>query len=180
MKRLYFIRHGLSELNTKRAFAGNTDTPLVEKGHEQAKHAGQKAKEKGLSFDLIISSPLQRAHHTALHIAEAVEYPADQIELNELFQERYYGELEGKSGAIVGLTYRLDESSIDDIPNVEKLHQLQARADKAHAYLQSLEHDTVLVVSHGAIGRALYRSVHGLPITKRNIIYENAEFTRFL
>lgn len=132
MKQLYFIRHGLSELNVQGAMAGHTDTPLVLEGHEQAKRAGKKAKEADLSFDIIISSPLQRAHHTAQHIAAAIDYPQEKIELNDLFKERGYGQLEGADAktALVA-DYFNDESVIDHLAGVETLQELQQRADRA-------------------------------------------------
>ncbi len=180
MKQLYFIRHGLSELNKVNAMAGHTDTPLTEEGHQQAKLAGKKARERGMSFDIIVSSPLQRAHHTAAHVAKAIDYPQEKIEVNKLFKERNFGSIEGKPADKIGVDYFADESAIDHLPEVETLQQLQRRANRALAYLHELGHDTVLVVAHGSFGRALYRAVKGLPITERDIRYQNAEFIRFL
>lgn len=181
MKHLYFIRHGESEMNIKHLFSGHLDTPLTETGHAQAKETGQKASRQGLSFDIIVSSPLQRAHHTAKHVASATGYPPEKIESNELFKERYYGKLEGKrSNTPKGVKYYFDESSIDDVEKVETLQEFQARAEKALEYLHSLDHQTVLVVSHGALGRALYRAINDLPIDKRDIRYKNAELVKFI
>jgi broad specificity phosphatase PhoE len=181
MKQLYFIRHGLSEMNKQNVLSGRSDTPLAEEGHEQARTAGHRASEQGLVFDVIVSSPLQRAHHTARHIAAAVGYPHDEIELNDLFQERGYGSLEGYDPRTkLGADYFTDESVIDHHLGAETLQALQSRADQALAYLNSLEHGTVLVVAHGAFGRALYRSLNQLPITVRDIHYQNAEIVRFL
>lgn len=180
MKQLYFIRHGLSELNKVNAMAGHTDTPLTKEGHQQAKLAGQKARERGMSFDIIVSSPLQRAHHTASHVAAAINYPPEQIEINKLFKERNFGSVEGKPIEKIGVDYVADESAIDHLPKVETLEQLQQRANRALDYLHNLGHDTVLVVAHGSFGRALYRAVNNLPITERNIRYQNAELIRFI
>lgn len=181
MKQLYFVRHGLSEMNKKGVFAGHTDTPLAEEGHEQAKKAGKQARAKNLSFDVIVSSPLQRAHHTARHIAAHTEYPHENIILDDRFKERNYGVLEGaKAKSLLGARYYLDESIIDNQQDVESLEDLQNRANEALKFLQSLDHDIVLVVAHGAFGRALYRAVNNLPITKRDVRYANAEIIRFL
>src|SRR5687768_1595036 len=96
MKHLYFIRHGESQFNVENKWAGTSDPPLTDTGHEQAKAAGRHAKRKGINFDVIISSPLQRAHHTAKHIANELGYSHDKIELNDLLMERHYGILEGE------------------------------------------------------------------------------------
>ena len=63
MKKLYFIRHGLSEGNVQEIWSGSTDTPLHTEGRAQAKAAGQKAKK--LKIDLVVSSPMSRAKETA-------------------------------------------------------------------------------------------------------------------
>ena len=60
--RLYFIRHGQSELNLKGILAGQTDTPLTDEGREQAKEAAVKL--EGIKFDAVFSSDLSRAHET--------------------------------------------------------------------------------------------------------------------
>lgn len=181
MKHLYFIRHGESEFNRAGKFAGTSDPPLTDTGHEQAKQAAQELQSKGLSFDIIISSPLQRAHHTAKYVATATNYPHDQIELNPIFQERHYGKLEGvNADSILGAQHYLNESIIDDHEEVETLEDFQKRANAALEYLHSLDHQTILLVAHGALGRALYRAVNDLPITERDIRYRNAEVVKFI
>lgn len=180
MKTVYFIRHGQSVMNTQNVWSGYTDTPLTSHGHEQAKKAGQIAKEQGLTFDLIISSPLQRAHNTAQHVATALEYPHEKIVLHDDLKERNFGSLEGKSFIPHAAKYARGEHHLDFYDGVEALIDLQARMDRFRDHLFSLPHDTILVAAHGASGRALYRSIHNLPITKRNIRFHNAEIHKFL
>jgi probable phosphoglycerate mutase len=180
VKQLYFIRHGLSEFNKSHRWAGTSDTPLAPEGHDQAKSAGLKAKKEGLAFDIVISSPLQRAHDTAKHVAHHVDYPQDKIVVSDAVIERNYGALEGKRSLKDGVKYYIDESSIDHVENIETLEQLQARADQFLEYLHTLDHDTVLVVSHGAFGRALWRSVHKKPITYRDKRFQNAKMEKFI
>src|SRR5581483_5723923 len=78
MKKLYFIRHGESVSNVERWHAGRIDTPLTERGRQQAREAGKKAKAQKLHFDLIVSSPLSRALETARIIAKEIGYPEKQ------------------------------------------------------------------------------------------------------
>jgi uncharacterized phosphatase len=145
MKRLYFVRHGLSEMNKMGLFAGSTDTPLTAEGRQQAKLAGQKAKDYGINY--IVCSPLSRAHDTARIIAKEIGYPEEDIHLNSLLVERHFGELEGKSWA--------PDLNVDGFSDIETVDNLLERARRALDFLESLEQDTVLVVSHGAFGRAL-------------------------
>jgi probable phosphoglycerate mutase len=180
MKRLYFIRHGESEFNKAHTWNGSSDTPLTAKGHAQAKQAGLNAKKKGLNFDAIISSPLSRAHETAKQVATAAGIPHDQIIIYDRFVERDFGKLEGRKDLVAVTRYFLDESDIDSYEGVESLTDLQKRADEVLSYLQALPYDTILIVGHGAIGRALRRSVKKEPLSKRGKSFNNAELVKFI
>lgn len=180
MLRLYFVRHGESEFNKARRWAGSTDTPLTQKGHTQAKQAARQTRSSGVSFDVIISSPLKRARQTAEYFAEAHGYPADRIELNSRLIERDFGKLEGNKDLVASAKYLLDESAIDDYEDVESLTDLQKRANEMLAYLYSLPHETILVVGHGAFGRALRRAIKNEPLSKRGKAYDNAEIVRLI
>ncbi|HVX48100.1 MAG TPA: histidine phosphatase family protein [Candidatus Saccharimonadales bacterium] len=181
MKRLYFIRHGESTFNASgRWAAGSSDTPLTAKGRGQARRAGQKAREEGLGFDIIISSPLARAFDTAKIIAAELGYPEDKIVLSDKFIERDFGKLEGRRDLVAGTKYFIDESAIDSYDGVEKLIDLQARMDEFLEYVRGLPQDTVLVVGHGGSGRALRRAIQGEPLSKRGESLGNAELVRFI
>ena len=157
MKRLYFVRHGQSEMNVSGHYSGRIETPLTSTGVSQAKATGKNLKQKNLKIDLIVCSPLSRAHHTAKLIAKELDYPKDKIQLNELFVERSFGDMEGVSWA------KFMEKDMDDVKNAETVAELHDRAIKAFEYLNSLNESNVLVVSHGSIGRALYRVINGMP-----------------
>lgn len=181
MKHLYLVRHGLSEDNTKNKWSSHTDTPLTPEGHAQAKEAGKTAKNQNLQFDTIVSSPLQRARHTAEHIARETGYPVEKIIFSDLLMERHFGELEGKRDDHARSKYlEHGEHAIDEYEGVESLEAMHVRAAEAFAYLQSLPADTILVVSHGAFGRALRRQVTGEPIHERMVSYKNAEIVQLI
>lgn len=148
MKRLYFIRHGLSEANKTGHWSGQSETPLSPEGREQARAAGIKAKD--LDIDLIVSSPLERAHETAEIIASEIGYPIAKIMLSDLLKERSWGDLEGTPHSNAdGI------EDLDTIPNIETSKRLIERADRALRYLEELPAEHILVVSHGTFGRAL-------------------------
>lgn len=180
MKTLYFVRHGLSEHNKAKKWSGSSDSPLAEEGHEQAKEAGQTLKELGFNFDVIISSPLERAHVTAKHIANELDIPHSEIILTEKIVERSFGIMDGKKDFLAATKYIVDESAIDNYDGVEKLADLQKRADEFLQYLHSLPHDTILVVGHGAFARALKRSTNEDPLTVRGKGIKNAEIVRLI
>lgn len=145
MKHIYFVRHGLSEANEAGVWSGQRQTPLSDGGRAQAHEAGEAA--KNLGIDMLITSPYERTVDTAKIIADAIGLPHDKIIQNKLFIERGLGELEGKPWKI--------EHSIDDYEGVEARSSLFARMKYAYDYLESLPADTILVVGHGASGRAL-------------------------
>ncbi len=180
MKHLYFVRHGESELNASGRWGGVTDAPLTVTGHEQARQTAIKVKKQGLNFDIIISSPLQRAHHTAQHIATAANYPHENIQLHEGFKERHFGALEAQPVDTVIDQYKKDETSIDTIEGVERLVDMQWRAQEMLDYLNSLPHETILVVGHGSFGRALRRAIEKAPLNERGQNIGNAEIIKFI
>lgn len=94
MKQLYFVRHGLSEMNKLGVYAGRADTPLTETGRQQAKTAGEQA--RNLTMDCVVASPLKRALETAQIIAKEIDYPEGRIIINDLLTERDFGSMEGK------------------------------------------------------------------------------------
>lgn len=178
MKRLYFIRHGLSENNKAGRWSGQLDVALLPEGCRQAEKAARQAKQQGLNFDLIVSSPLRRSYDTACSIAQAFGYPTDQIITDDLFQECCYGVLQGTEYGDLQVRYLRDESVVDGYEGVETTTQLHARAQQAWAYLQNLPHDSILLVSHTAFGRALRRVILGQPLNAAIESFQNAEIER--
>ncbi len=73
---IYIIRHGQTELNSKRVLQGRSDYPLNEIGIQQAKEAAEKL--QGITFDTVYSSPLIRALQTAKIIAPNLVPVVDQ------------------------------------------------------------------------------------------------------
>ncbi len=180
MKHLYYVRHGESENNAAGRWSGQHNTPLTAKGHEQAKQAAAKAKAQGLSFDLIISSPLSRAHTTAKYIAQSVGYPIEDIVQHKGFIERGFGILENTQHAEAAAKYRESEALIDDYEGVERLVDTQWRAQQMLDYLLSLPHDTILVVGHGSFARSLRRAINKDPLHERGKRLENADIVKLI
>ena len=68
MTKLILIRHGESLGNKQNIFLGHEDMDLSPKGYKQAELAAEAL--KNIHIDVIYSSDLQRAYHTALPTAE--------------------------------------------------------------------------------------------------------------
>ena len=56
MHSIYFARHGETVWNVENKICGMTDSPLTEKGRQQARELGRKVKESGVHIDEILYS----------------------------------------------------------------------------------------------------------------------------
>lgn len=164
MKKLYFVRHGLSEMNALGLRSGSTETPLTDEGRKVAKQAGKAAHD--LHLDTIVSSPMIRALETARIIASELGYAEDRIITSDLLVERHFGVLEGQP--------YVRNQDIDVVEGIELAEDLFRRAQQALDWINSLPGDTVLIVSHGATGRALRHILHPeIPFAGKG--FKNAE-----
>lgn len=66
---LYFVRHGRTEANVERRFAGWSDDPLDEVGRDQAAALAERLSAEGIEH--VFTSPVRRAVETARILAEA-------------------------------------------------------------------------------------------------------------
>lgn len=151
------LRHGESEGNSKGVLQGQSDYPLTTDGLSQAQKIASYWKSKEMHFDLIISSPLQRAFQTAEVIADYLKIP---IEYDAAWKERYFGDLQDSN---------LDELMQRNPPvdffhpyesiggNGESQLDLYLRAGQALQNILRKPSGSYLVVSHGGIlNKALY------------------------
>lgn len=94
--RITFLRHAESAGNASGLLQGQSDVPLTDKGLEQARQLAIRWQALGISFDLAISSPLQRARLTAEIVTTALNVP---LILDPAWTERDFGILEGQEMA---------------------------------------------------------------------------------
>ena len=183
MKNLYYIRHGLSQANIEEMWGGQTESALTLEGQEQALVAGQAIKSQGIAIDALYSSPLSRAYDTARIIAYQINYPEDKIIRDDIFLERSFGEQDGivrEPGFFDRYTY----AETDNFIGGETVADLQARADRALDLLRKVDADTVLLVGHGAFGRALRRHINNQPpsdeFTSGLLLIPNCELIKLI
>ncbi len=104
MTRLIVTRHGQSIANAEHRFAGHSDFDLSELGYRQAELTGEYIA-KHEAPDIIYSSDLLRAYHTAVPTARRLGM---QINKTEQLREIFAGEWEGM------VTYDIMEKYPDD------------------------------------------------------------------
>ena len=164
------MRHGMSEMNKLGLFSGRSDTPLAPEGVEQCKLEARKL--KGVKVDVIVSSPMRRAIDSARTVAKEIGFPEENIILSDLFMERDLGSLEGSN--------YIHFRDMNVFEGVEHSKDLIVRTKEAYAFLNKLDADTVLVVSHSATGRALTHVIN--PSKKFSQIsgFRNAEIVKLI
>lgn len=126
---IYIIRHGQTELNSRKVLQGRSDYPLNENGITQANEAA--AKLNGVPFCAVYSSPLSRAIQTAKIIVPGVEPTID-----DRLIEMEYGPYEG-----MGLDELAPEvitffSDFVHNPAPEGMEQLSSVVQRTGAFLE--------------------------------------------
>lgn len=171
---VYFVRHGETYFNQFARLQGWSDTPLTEKGEQDAIHVGQTL--APLQIDYLFSSDLKRAVDTArLLISQVPGAKMTEPVQKRFFRETFYGSFEGHSneeGAIWASRlghkrFRRIGELVDEF-GVEKARDMLKTADPAHLaedskqltqrvheamhFLRELpDGSTVMVASHGSI-----------------------------
>ncbi len=158
---IYIVRHGETRANLEEIVSGHFDSPLTEKGEEQARQRAQDLKK--VHFDAIFSSDLIRAKRTA----EIISLDR-QLELytTKLLRERFFGKWEGKPVSefvdknkhLFELEKKLTEEQRHDFKIDFEYESNKEIANRMLTFLREIAvtffGKTVLVISHGSIMRS--------------------------
>ena len=147
LPRVTLVRHGETEWSASGQHTGRTDIPLTKEGERKAQ--GLHERLRGITFDRVFTSPLQRARRTCelAGFGSVAKLDPDLLEWN-------YGDYEGrKSSEILAdrpgwLLFR------DGCPNGEQPADVGARSDRVIARLRATD-DRAIVFSSGHILRVL-------------------------
>jgi len=149
---IFFIRHGESEANVQKYFAGQKDVPLTDFGIQQAEKEAQRLAGLNESFDVIITSELSRAYDTAMPIAKAIHYPVESILRMKQLNERSGGKYEGQT---LDIFFALSEEEQVN-GGAESFKQLGERATALLNFIATnYPGKKVLLVSHATFGEML-------------------------
>ena len=119
--KLILLRHGQSDWNAKNLFTGWVDVALSSQGEAEAKRAGELLKEKNLLPDVLHTSLLTRAIHTAEIALGPCERKWIPVNRSWRLNERHYGALqrEDKAATVKGYgqeQFKLRRRSFDTPP----------------------------------------------------------------
>ena len=141
---IYIVRHGQTDDNVVGRYAGRIDTPLNEVGTEQAKKLHEILKD--VKFDLVFSSPLQRALNTAKIICD------NEIIEDDRLIERDNGDLEGKLKSEI-LVFPDFNDSNEKRYNIENIIDFRNRIYDFFNYLnEHYKGKNILIVTHAGVG----------------------------
>jgi broad specificity phosphatase PhoE len=144
---VYLARHGETEWSLSGQHTGLTDLPLTERGERNARRLGERL--RGLTFDRVFTSPLQRAHKTCdlAGFAKGAEVDRDLLEWD-------YGEYEGRRTLDIHTGHPDWQLFRDGCPGGESPAQVGVRADRVVSRARAVQ-GNVLLFSSGHFLRVL-------------------------
>ena len=171
---IYFIRHGESEANVKKVFAGQKDDSLLtDEGRQQAKATAGEIIKEGIKIDKIFSSPLKRAYETAEIIAKEIGFDTSNIITEKRIMEYDMGSLSGTPW------HTISSSILISAENTEDTEKFRSRVCSCVEELSKIP-ENILLVSHAGVGRVLETVREGID---PNLFYDlpaykNASITK--
>lgn len=154
--RVFLVRHGQSEANLTRHYAGQSDVKLTDLGLQQA--AAIRPVLKDISFDRVFSSDLSRAVDTQKQVLPG--YTAEQT---PLLREISVGNLAGKSIVEFWASHGSDSQTVkyrDYTPyGGENMQMLDARVRRFMDTLESLSCENVAVFAHRGVLISFLRNI---------------------
>lgn len=170
---LGLLRHGQTDWNVEGRLQGTSDIPLNETGLKQAQAAA--AAIKADEWDLVVTSPLQRARQTAQQIVDL--HSLGELAVDGRLLERAFGEAEG-------LSYEQWKTLYDPaigVPGGENLEQLEERAKRMLSeFADEFSGRRVLAVSHGAYIRKLVRIASNKRLPLEGERFANTSLTKLV
>lgn len=157
--RIVAIRHGETAWNKDTRLQGHLDIALNETGRWQAQRVAHALRDEPVAA--IYSSDLQRAHHTAQAIGQAVQRP---VRTHRQLRERSFGHFEGKTWAELKTGWPAEAQAwrqrVPDFAPTggENLLQLRARIAQVLDELAARHiGEQIVLVAHGGVLDVLYR-----------------------
>lgn len=178
----YLIRHGESLANQQNRLCGHADWDLTELGREQAKRTAQLLKD--VPVDVVLSSDLLRAYHTAQAVADLKGLP---VVTDPGFREIYVGHWEGQLEADVIAkepellaAWRKELKHVPDGESVQDLYErVRAALDRA---AERYAGKSIVIATHATPIRALTCVLSGRPLEDAVHIHpvSNASVTKIV
>jgi len=145
--RICIVRHGEVLHNVLKQFNANDDD-LTDTGIQQAVEL--KDKLKNIKFDIVISSPLLRATHTA----KILLHDNESLITDERLRERDCGSLSGQS---FDVTDRCEYWNYYSTIQYGTSENIQSFFERVYGFLEELktkDYENILIVAHSGVSKA--------------------------
>ncbi len=176
---MYCIRHGESTYNAEGRVQGHLNVSLSELGRRQAAALAESCKD--FAAEAIFCSPLQRARETAEPIAASLSLPIrEEPCLIEIKVGIFQGHSRNDLDRICPEEYARWRSGDPDyaVPGGESRRALMFRGRAVLEAIARHDYNKVIVVSHGAILAAAFKSLLDIPAHRHPFLLENASISR--
>ncbi len=153
--KVYIVRHGQVPHNALKQY-NTTDEDLTELGIKQAEELRDKIKD--MNFDVIISSPLIRAKHTA----NIININNHKIIFDDRIRERSCGDLSGKP---LEVTNREEYWNYNTNLQYGTAENIKSFFDRVYNFLDELktqDYKKVLIVAHSGVSKAFNGYFEGI------------------
>lgn len=153
--KIYIVRHGEVNHNVNKIYS-NLNEDLNENGIKQAELL--KDKIKNIDYDIIISSPLNRAEHTA----QIINVKNKVVIYDDRLKERDPGDLNGKP---ISFTNRNEYWNFDSKIQYGTSENMKIFFNRVFSFLEDLkkeEYNSVLIVAHSGVSKAFSAYFQGI------------------
>lgn len=153
--KLYIVRHGEVPHNALKQY-NNEDEDLNENGIRQANELKEEIKK--INYDIIISSPLLRAKHTA----QIINVNNKKILINDKLKEREPGDLSGKPLTVTNRDEYWNYNTTIRYGTSENIRDFFMRVYNFLDELKKEDYESVLIVAHSGVSKAFNGYFEGI------------------
>lgn len=153
--KVYIVRHGQVPHNAQKQYNA-VDEDLNELGIRQAEELRDKI--KNMKFDIIISSPLVRAKHTA----DIINVNNSKIIFDDRIRERDCGDLSGKPLEVTNRQEYWNYYTTIHYGTSENIKLFFKRVCNFLDELKTKDYDNVLIVAHSGVSKAFSAYFDGI------------------
>ena len=153
--KVYIVRHGEVPHNALKQY-NNENEDLNENGIRQANELKEKI--KNINYDIIISSPLLRAKHTA----QIINVNNKKILINDKLKERDPGDLSGKPLTVTNRYENWKNNTTIRYGTSENIREFFKRIYNFLEDLKKEDYESVLIVAHSGVSKAFNGYFEGI------------------
>ena len=153
--KVYIVRNGQVPHNTLKQY-NNQNEDLTEVGIKQAEELKEKI--KNIDYDIIISSPLVRAIHTA----EIININNKEIIIDNRLEERNPGSLSGQPLEVTNREEYWNYNTEIQYGTSENIKDFVKRVYDFLDELKNKDYENVLIVAHSGVSKAFSGYFEGI------------------